>query len=264
MRSGPRLLLNFAEVELWPADLLKARNNHHARALSQARWGIRRKQDGRYLAAVTYDSAHVFPLVPSLEREPGVDPALAKLRTMRFGPTQPHGYSGTHPSHLHHLHRQLGSLGIDANEYQRHSGLHIIPEPLWLSFAGFDRYRRPLWLTRGASDSWNRMRHAAACDDVMLEAISGYRSHDYQLAIFKRKLANGQALAHILNVNAAPGYSEHHSGNALDLSTPGQPPIEESFENTEAFAWLTLHAADHGFRMSYPRDNPHRVIYEPW
>ena len=73
----------------------------------------------------------------------------------------------------------------------------------------------------------------------MLEAISGYRSHDYQLGIFERKLARGQTVQQILTVNAAPGYSEHHSGNALDIGTPGEPPAEESFEATAAFAWLT-------------------------
>lgn len=68
----------------------------------------------------------------------------------------------------------------------------------------------------------------------------------------------------ILNVNAAPGYSEHHGGRALDIGTPGEPPAEESFEHTPAFAWLTRHAGDFGFVMSYPRGNPHGIVYEPW
>jgi D-alanyl-D-alanine carboxypeptidase len=25
-----------------------------------------------------------------------------------------------------------------------------------------------------------------------------------------------------------------------------------------------VHAGDHGFRMSYPRGNPHGISYEPW
>nr|CCP41086.1 D-alanyl-D-alanine carboxypeptidase [Xanthomonas translucens pv. translucens DSM 18974] len=99
---------------------------------------------------------------------------------------------------------------------------------------------------------------------MVLEAISGYRSHDYQLGIFARKFARGQALQQILQVNAAPGYSEHHSGDALDIGTPGEPPAEESFERTAAFAWLRAHAAGFGYRMSYPRDNPHGIVYEPW
>jgi D-alanyl-D-alanine carboxypeptidase len=108
------------------------------------------------------------------------------------------------------------------------------------------------------------MRSAARADDVTLEAISGYRSHEYQLGIFRRKLARGLALEQILAVNAAPGYSEHHSGEAIDIGTPGEPPAEESFETTPAFAWLQRRAVGFGFRMSYPRDNPHGIVYEPW
>ena len=108
------------------------------------------------------------------------------------------------------------------------------------------------------------MREAARADGVHLEAISGYRGHDYQLGIFERKRARGQSVEDILRVNAAPGYSEHHSGRALDISSPGEPAAEESFEKTPAFNWLTEHAANFGFRMSYPRDNPHGIVYEPW
>jgi D-alanyl-D-alanine carboxypeptidase len=99
---------------------------------------------------------------------------------------------------------------------------------------------------------------------VVLEAISGYRSHDYQLGIFRRKLARGQSVDEILRVNAAPGFSEHHDGRALDVSTPGEPAAEESFEATPAFAWLRKRAGEFGFVMSYPRDNPHGIVYEPW
>ena len=45
---------------------------------------------------------------------------------------------------------------------------------------------------------------------------------------------------------------------------PGDAPAEESFEATDAFAWLQAHAGEHGFHLSYPRDNPHGIVYEPW
>ena len=98
----------------------------------------------------------------------------------------------------------------------------------------------------------------------MLDAISGYRSHDYQLGIFERKLGRGQSVDEILAVNAAPGFSEHHSGRALDIGTPGEPPAEDTFEATAAFGWLRDNAAADGFVLSYPRDNPHGIAYEPW
>ena len=54
------------------------------------------------------------------------------------------------------------------------------------------------------------------------------------------------------------------AGTALDIGTPDEPPAEESFERTPAFAWLQANAGGYGFVMSYPRDNPHGIVYEPW
>jgi len=99
---------------------------------------------------------------------------------------------------------------------------------------------------------------------VHLEAISGFRSHAYQLGIFHRKLARGLSVAQILAVNTAPGFSEHHGGFALDIGTAGEPPAERTFEHTPAFAWLCANAERFGFHLSYPRDNPHGIVYEPW
>ena len=256
MRGRTATLINTPEIELWPGGLLRARASRDARILARASRVLRRKHDGRYLAAVLPEG--LMPLLPGWSREPGIDEALDALDTQRPGI----GHVGTLP--LHGLHERLGSLGVDAEGYAARTGLALVAEPDWLGFAGFDRYRRALWLHAGAARGWERMRQAARREGVVLEAISGYRSHDYQLGIFERKRARGQALEEILRVNAAPGYSEHHSGLALDIGTPGEPPAEESFEGTAAFAWLRDHAAAHGFRMSYPRDNPHGIVYEPW
>lgn len=257
MESRPRTLLNSAEIELWPAWLLRARANTDARVLARSRRVLRRKRDGHYLAAVL-DSG-LIPLVPRLAREPGIDEALDLLDA----PLPPsHADARTLPPSR--VEARLQSLGIDADAYARCSGLALVPEPAALTLAGVDRYRRPLWLRRGAGRAWQRMREAAAREGIVLEAISGYRSHDYQLAIFERKRARGQAVDAILAVNAAPGFSEHHGGLALDIGAPGEPPAEESFEQTDAFAWLTAHAAAYGFGMSYPRGNPHGIVYEPW
>ena len=252
-------LLNTPAIELWPAPLLRARSNGDARLLARARTVLRRKRDGRYLAAAL--DGGLMPLVPRLADEAGIDKALDLLETQegpRRGPPPPPGELP-----LHGLRERLEALGLD-DGYATRTGLALVAEPDWLLLAGFDRYRRPLWLRPAAARAWQALRAAAAADGVTLEAISGYRSHDYQLGIFERKLARGQSMAQILQVNAAPGYSEHHGGDALDIGTPGEPPAEASFEATPAFAWLREHAAAHGFAMSYPRDNPYGIVYEPW
>jgi D-alanyl-D-alanine carboxypeptidase len=40
--------------------------------------------------------------------------------------------------------------------------------------------------------------------------------------------------------------------------------LEVDFEQTAAFAWLTAHAHEFGFRLSYPRGNEWGFQYEPW
>lgn len=262
MRGQPRILINTPDVELWPGGLLRARSNHDARALAHARHVLRRKRDGRYLAVERAEG--ILPLVHRLAREPGIDAALDMLdarRGLRV-PTRA-GLEHVRELPLDRLHERLDALGLD-DGYGQRTGLPLVAEPEWLSLAGFDRYRRPLWLHPNAARAWDHMRQAALADNVVLDAISGYRSHDYQLGIFERKRARGQTVADILAVNAAPGYSEHHSGLALDIGTPDEPPAEESFEATPAFAWLGRNAAGYGFAMSYPRGNPHGIVYEPW
>jgi D-alanyl-D-alanine carboxypeptidase len=94
--------------------------------------------------------------------------------------------------------------------------------------------------------------------------VSGFRSIDYQAALIRKKIEAGQRIENILAVNAAPGFSEHHSGMAVDIATPGSRPLTEEFEATDAFRWLQEAAAGFGFSMTYPRENPWGIAYEPW
>jgi len=246
-------LINGEFLEALPAALARARGNASARALAQSDWLLRRKSDGRFLALRRGD------VLRELQRGALTPVLLADVATLVEADAL-----GESPRPLSGLVERLHELGLDEVGYANRSGLTLIPEPSTLAYAGHDRYSRPLWLTRDCARGWKRMHAAAMRAGVVLEAISGYRSHDYQLGIFRRKLARGQTVEEILMVNAAPGFSEHHAGSALDLGTPGDPAAEESFEKTPAFAWLQRHAAEFGFVMSYPRGNPHGITYEPW
>lgn len=155
------------------------------------------------------------------------------------------------------------SLSIPAS-YGPSRNLPLQMEAGGLVSIGCDIYQRDQKLIPGAAAAWHSMCDAAAGESVILQVVSAYRSVDYQAAIIKRKLEGGDEIGEILKVSAAPGFSEHHSGRAVDITTPGYPVLEEEFEQSAAFSWLTESAATFDFRMSFPRGNPHGVAYEPW
>ena len=155
------------------------------------------------------------------------------------------------------------ALGVP-RDYGRRHRLRQVREPRHLAFIGYDTQQRPQWLAPRAARAWLRMRDVAANVGVELQVVSAFRSVAYQLGILRRKLDAGQTIAQILRVSAAPGFSEHHSGRALDITTPGFAMLEQEFEQSVAFAWLCTNAQRYGFRLSYPRDNAHDIAYEPW
>jgi D-alanyl-D-alanine carboxypeptidase len=158
------------------------------------------------------------------------------------------------------LHASMG-IGPD---YAASFRLPLQPEASQLTPIGRDIHDRRQQLAPPAAEAWFRMRDAALGHGIDLLVVSAYRSVGYQENLLRAKLDRGQSLDEILRVSAAPGYSEHHSGRALDLTTPGYAPLEEEFENSPAFEWLSRNAGAYGFHLSYPRDNAHGVIYEPW
>jgi D-alanyl-D-alanine carboxypeptidase len=155
-------------------------------------------------------------------------------------------------------------LAMIPGDYARARGLPRIAEARTLALAGIDAAGRECWLRPDIARRWHALAAAARRDGVAIELVSGFRSAAYQARILERKHARGEPMVRILAVNAAPGHSEHHGGFALDLGAPGLPPVEASFEDTPAYRWLAARAARLRLRMSYPRDNPHGILHEPW
>jgi D-alanyl-D-alanine carboxypeptidase len=179
----------------------------------------------------------------------------------RISASEPKPPMSTQPARV--LVAEAFALGVP-RDHGRSRRLRRVREARSLQFIGFDTQKRPQWMTLRAARAWARMREAAAQKGVTLQVVSAFRSVEYQLGIIRRKLERGLGIDEILRVSAAPGFSEHHSGRAFDLTTPGFAALEEEFEKSDAFAWLRKNAVKFGFRMSYPRRNPHGIAYEPW
>ena len=143
-------------------------------------------------------------------------------------------------------------------------GLAECEEASDLELVGLGPHGKRHFLVPTAARAWRSLHQAAAAEGVDLVIVSAFRSVARQAEIVRGKLAAGQTMDDILAVCAPPGFSEHHSGRAVDLSTPGSTPLEPEFDQTEAFAWLQRQAGAFGFRLSYPAGNALGYCYEPW
>ena len=157
----------------------------------------------------------------------------------------------------------LQQLGV-TTALQQHCQLPLQVEAVDLVGAGPDIFGRHQSMTPDTLSRWQAMSAAAADAGVILQLVSAFRCVDYQCQLIRNKLDRGQCLQDSVKVSALPGYSEHHTGRALDLTTPGSEPLAETFELTAAFAWLQVNARDFDFAMSYPLDNTFGISYEPW
>jgi D-alanyl-D-alanine carboxypeptidase len=143
-------------------------------------------------------------------------------------------------------------------------GLPECSEANELEIAEIDDDGRQHFLIKSAAIAWKNLKAAAFADGVDLFIVSAYRSIDRQVEILRRKLATGAAIEDVLCVNAPPGFSEHHTGRAVDLSTPGCRVLDLEFDKTPAFSWLSSHADGFGYQLSYPIGNQRGFQYEPW
>lgn len=158
------------------------------------------------------------------------------------------------------LHQELG---IPVN-YGGERNLPHYEEATDLIDVGPNLVGRMQQLTPEAAGKWQHLVEAAANSGIRLLIVSGFRSYEYQAELIRKKIAAGQPIETILKVSAAPGYSQHHTGRAVDIATPGSRPLTEQFETSDAFKWLTENAAECGFSMTYPRDNAFGFVFEPW
>lgn len=108
------------------------------------------------------------------------------------------------------------------------------------------------------------MINAATADNAGFSLTSGYRSYTDQQSVYQQWVQVNGSTAEADTVSARPGYSEHQTGLAADLETPGC--ALECFATSKAYDWLSQHAAEYGFIRRYPDGLSAITGYapEPW
>lgn len=118
-----------------------------------------------------------------------------------------------------------------------------------------------------AADHFADMVQAARGDGIRLQPLSGFRTEEDQAYLFfEVKKDRRQSSLERATVSAPPGYSEHHTGYAIDIGDPARPGtnLDESFAETEVFEWLQDNALAYGFELSFQGEGEETVSYEPW
>jgi len=95
---------------------------------------------------------------------------------------------------------------------------------------------------------------------------SGFRSYDKQVFYYSNYVAmSGEAAAN--KYSAKPGYSEHQTGLAFDISLATKECyLEICFGDLDAGKWVAQNAKKYGFVVRYPADKVDITgyQYEPW
>jgi D-alanyl-D-alanine carboxypeptidase len=111
-----------------------------------------------------------------------------------------------------------------------------------------------------------KLIYAARDDNTWIIPVSGFRSIDQQEKLYKAQIQRRGSETAAARISAPPGYSEHHTGYAVDLADGNSSLTDLSykFAESDAFRWLKQHAQGYGFELSFPQNNSQGVSYEPW
>ena len=109
-----------------------------------------------------------------------------------------------------------------------------------------------------------KMYEEAKKDNVKIFIASPYRSYSDQNVLYTYYV-NTDGKKNADTYSARPGFSEHHTGLAMDL-IPEYGLDLDTFENSDGFKWMQENAYKFGFILRYPKDKEYITgyIYEPW
>ncbi|NNF68067.1 MAG: M15 family metallopeptidase [Gammaproteobacteria bacterium] len=160
-------------------------------------------------------------------------------------------------------HPILKTLGIKTSLIASRN-LPLFEDATDLTVADVSQSGRRHMLVPSAASAWRQMKKSAGLEGFHLIIVSAFRSTERQAELVRQQLDQGCSPEAIFRSSAPPGHSEHHTGRAIDIGTPGCKPLSQEFANTGAYSWLAQNAGSFGFKLSYPENNQYGFCYEPW
>jgi len=121
------------------------------------------------------------------------------------------------------------------------------------------RENEDIKLKKDVLDEYQVMYDDASKKNINLVIFSGYRSYNKQSSLYYDTYKEDDS------ISARPGFSEHQTGYAVDISirTVG---LEEDFQDTNTYKWLLDNSYKYGFILRFPDEKTYLTGYqfEPW
>lgn len=125
-----------------------------------------------------------------------------------------------------------------------------------------------------AAAQLEKMLSDGTSEGLSFEICSSYRNIEKQMKLFQTFINDlkregytyEQAFFKAKRTSAIPGYSEHHTGLAVDIVSKSYKGLDRKQAQTAEFKWLEKNCHKYGFILRYPVDKYDitGIDYEPW
>lgn len=139
-------------------------------------------------------------------------------------------------------HPQAYQVGIKHFKYAETKKEDLV----WSGY-GVKNHRKYL-IHKQAKPALDEMIKAAKKDGITLKPNSIFRSVNRQKQIIEHKLKT-QKPYDVYHISSPAGYSEHHTGLAVDFNS-----IDSTFDRSSAYRWLLKNAEKFGFEQTFTQD----------
>lgn len=157
------------------------------------------------------------------------------------------------------------NIAANINQETRLSESYIPPDLVVPNIPfSFEEDTDKRYMRQEAGIALERLFDAAKGEGLRFIAISGYRSFERQSVLYQNAIEKDGPSQ---NMVAKPGYSEHQTGLAMDVSTASvEYELIEAFGLTAEGLWLEDHAHEYGYIIRYPagKEAVTGYGYEPW
>lgn len=122
-----------------------------------------------------------------------------------------------------------------------------------------------IFLDREAADAFDKMAADANRDGIFFKVTHGYRTFEKQAELIK-KCIEKKGMKETMKIAAPVGFSEHHTGLAMDVSGMVKEDGTAVTENKDALKWIAENCYKYGFMIKNLKGKEHitGTSYEPW